>query len=320
MAKRFFDTKLHRKPWFRALRWQLREAFRFHCAECDEIGIWEIDMEALNFSLALSPHDEPVTVEEMVKAFDFQIVEGDKLWSPYAVAFQFGDEAGEISEDNSLLPKILRMLKARGLPPPKIKASKKTKKNPPPTHPEPTPPPPAGGVKEEEKEKEEEIKKGGAGENRTRAVRGERLTREDWLELAKAWPHRDGVSVGVSRLLDRYKTREEFDLVANALDGFLRRCAHKKTEIGFIPHFSTWVGTAKGEPWRDTIDWRPTGAPRITAAAAPPPAGGMRYDASVTPGADVDPRDTMTDEERRARMEEIRGKLSIAGGPKAGAS
>ncbi|RYZ81210.1 MAG: hypothetical protein EOP06_23925, partial [Proteobacteria bacterium] len=147
MAKRFFDTKLHKKPWFRTLRFPVREAFRIHCAECDEIGIWEIDMDALNFSINLSPHDEPVTVEELVEAFDFRIVEGDKLWNPSAVAFQFGDESGEISPGNKLLPKVTRMLKARGLPPPKIK------KIDPPSKPHPSP---IDGVKEQEEEEEQE--------------------------------------------------------------------------------------------------------------------------------------------------------------------
>jgi hypothetical protein len=48
MGKRFADTKLHHKVWFRKLPLALREAWRIICAECDVIGVWEIDLDSLN--------------------------------------------------------------------------------------------------------------------------------------------------------------------------------------------------------------------------------------------------------------------------------
>lgn len=64
------------------------------------------------------------------------------------------------------------------------------------------------------------------------------------------------------------------------------------------------------ESYRKTLPTKPV--PKIV------PATGIRYDASVTPGAASDPRDSLTDGERKARMDELRRTLSIAGGSKAG--
>jgi len=160
MAKRFFDTGMRRKPWFRALRGPVREAWGYLLAECDIVGIWEIDIEDLNFVLGIKQGDPDwVTLDELlaVKNFGLQIVEGDKLWISGFVEFQYADDEGLISPGNKLLPKLSSMLKARGLPPPRLKPSLS------PSHPPSTPhPSPTHGVKEKEEEEDKE-RKGGAG-------------------------------------------------------------------------------------------------------------------------------------------------------------
>jgi hypothetical protein len=166
MAKRFFDTGMRRKPWFRALRGPVREAWGYLLAECDIVGIWEIDIEDLNFVLGIKQGDPDwVTLDELlaVKNFGLQIVEGDKLWISGFVEFQYADDEGLISPGNKLLPKLSSMLKARGLPLPRLKPSLS------PSHPPSTPhPSPTHGVKEKEEEEDKE-RKGGAGGKPTEA-------------------------------------------------------------------------------------------------------------------------------------------------------
>jgi hypothetical protein len=45
MAKRFVDTALWDKPWFRKLPPAEKEAWRFICDKCDAVGVWEADIE-----------------------------------------------------------------------------------------------------------------------------------------------------------------------------------------------------------------------------------------------------------------------------------
>jgi hypothetical protein len=49
MGKRFVDTEIWRRPWYRALSLAEREAWRYLTDTCDAIGIWIPDFEAAEF-------------------------------------------------------------------------------------------------------------------------------------------------------------------------------------------------------------------------------------------------------------------------------
>lgn len=120
MKKRFMSTGLHRKAWFRNLPLRLREAWRILLAECNEIGLWEINLEFLNFQIN-EPNGLPIDLTELLEHFEVRLVDDDKLFIEGFVAFQYGDEEGRLSRKNKMVPKLLRMLKARDLPQPRFK-------------------------------------------------------------------------------------------------------------------------------------------------------------------------------------------------------
>jgi hypothetical protein len=133
-------------------------------------------------------------------------------------------------------------------------------------------------------------------------------TRADWERLAKLWPRSDGRTEGVNRLCERYKTWADHSAVESGLRGALRKYAHEKTDPKYIPHFSTIIGTEKAERWKDTVDWKPATAPRVSAA---PPPGGIRYDGSCAPPSTDSRPDSA--EERKTLSEQNRELLAKFG-------
>jgi hypothetical protein len=193
MGKRFADTKLHHKVWFRKLPLALREAWRIICAECDVIGVWEIDLESLNLWVdPLNNGHYNIDLASLVEAFDLKVIDEDKLWIPGYVPFQYGDEAGAVSWKNKLRPKIVRMLEARGLPLPQFKDIPHVHNDHPPSDADASP---THGVKEEDKDKVEDkdkeiIPEEGSGEKpgREREIRSaEDLKRRIPLVYREKW-------------------------------------------------------------------------------------------------------------------------------------
>lgn len=89
--KRFVDTALGRKAWFRKLSPKLKCAWRFLCDECDHAGAWSIDIDALEFYVG-----ESVSIPELMGAFNGDGEERilqhgkDKLFLTQFVEFQYG--------------------------------------------------------------------------------------------------------------------------------------------------------------------------------------------------------------------------------------
>lgn len=49
MSKRFYDTTIWRKPWFRQLAPAQKAAWFYILCECDNVGVWISDTEAAEF-------------------------------------------------------------------------------------------------------------------------------------------------------------------------------------------------------------------------------------------------------------------------------
>jgi hypothetical protein len=118
MAKRFIDTQLDDRAWFRKLPPRLKCAYQFLCRQCDTIGIWNIDMESLSFHVG-----EDVDLEEMLLSFGdrIEVIEEDKLFLPAFASFQYGDESGRLSPKNKFHLSVAAKLQARGITPPEFK-------------------------------------------------------------------------------------------------------------------------------------------------------------------------------------------------------
>lgn len=89
VAKRFIETKLHKKPWYRKLPPKIKCTWVFIFCECEPWGIWSIDMEAVEFHVG-----EPVALEEMMSKINsdkpqrIMKLDEEKIWIPDFVTFQ----------------------------------------------------------------------------------------------------------------------------------------------------------------------------------------------------------------------------------------
>lgn len=90
MPKRFRETNLNRKSWFRKLTPANKCIWNFLCDECDIAGVWEIDTEALEFNIGTE-----INLDEFITAVNKDKIRverfgADKLFLPSFVEFQYG--------------------------------------------------------------------------------------------------------------------------------------------------------------------------------------------------------------------------------------
>ena len=64
MAKRFMDTDLWNKKWFRELPVRLKIVWFYLINKCNHAGIWECDIDLLSFQIG-----ENYTLKEILEAF-----------------------------------------------------------------------------------------------------------------------------------------------------------------------------------------------------------------------------------------------------------
>ena len=88
MAKRFIDTKIWDKAWFRKLTSKNKLLWIYILTKCDHAGIWDSDWEAAEFFIG-----EKVSFEELPKQIQdkMQYIKGDdQYFIPAFIEFQYG--------------------------------------------------------------------------------------------------------------------------------------------------------------------------------------------------------------------------------------
>ena len=88
MAKRFMDTDLWNKKWFRELPVRLKIVWFYLINKCNHAGIWECDIDLLSFQIG-----ENYTLKEILEAFGDNLKEiGDnKIFITKFCKFQYGE-------------------------------------------------------------------------------------------------------------------------------------------------------------------------------------------------------------------------------------
>ena len=89
MAKRFIDTKIWVKAWFRKLSTKNKLVWIYLLGKCDHAGIWDADWELAEFIIG-----ETVTYEELPEIIKdkMQYIEGeDQYFIPSFIDFQYGE-------------------------------------------------------------------------------------------------------------------------------------------------------------------------------------------------------------------------------------
>ena len=87
MAKRFTDTEIWRKKWFRSLKPRVKLFFYYLKDNCNCAGIWEEDMEAASFHLGCD-----LDRNEIIEALPehIQMIKDNKWYLTKFVEFQYG--------------------------------------------------------------------------------------------------------------------------------------------------------------------------------------------------------------------------------------
>lgn len=104
MSKRFYDTEMFKKTWFRKLETKLKSFWWYALCNCDIAGIIELDLEAACFFVG-----EDISLEEIETSFSEQIVKvaDKKYFIRDFVIFQNGEKLNSKSPIHAKIISIL---------------------------------------------------------------------------------------------------------------------------------------------------------------------------------------------------------------------
>lgn len=110
MSKRFTDTDIWKKPWFRALRPQEKIAWKYITDQCDNVGVWEADTELADFMIG-----EPIDWQGFRERCNgnIEILPNGKWWLVDFVDFQYGNLRGDVND--KARQSYVRLLDKHGL-------------------------------------------------------------------------------------------------------------------------------------------------------------------------------------------------------------
>ncbi|QDP53908.1 MAG: hypothetical protein Unbinned202contig1002_37 [Prokaryotic dsDNA virus sp.] len=109
MAKRFIDTKIWDKAWFRRLTPKNKLIWIYLLTRCDHAGIWDADWEASEFFIGdyVSFDELPKEITSKMKYIDGE----DQYFIPSFIDFQYG----ELKENSKPHLSVLKRLTEKGL-------------------------------------------------------------------------------------------------------------------------------------------------------------------------------------------------------------
>ena len=105
MAKRFIDTKIWDKAWFRKLSTKNKLVWIYLLGKCDHAGIWDADWELAEFIIG-----ETVTFEELPDIIKdkMQYIEGeDQYFIPSFIDFQYGELKERSKPHKSVIKRLV---------------------------------------------------------------------------------------------------------------------------------------------------------------------------------------------------------------------
>tara|TARA_R110002020_G_scaffold357467_3_gene569833 strand:- start:4393 stop:5037 length:645 start_codon:yes stop_codon:yes gene_type:complete len=88
MAKRFIDTNIWNKAWFRKLDTNSKLIWIYVLTKCDHAGIFDADYEAMNFYIGTALEDFkdiPIAIREKM-----QLIEDNQFFIPSFIEYQYG--------------------------------------------------------------------------------------------------------------------------------------------------------------------------------------------------------------------------------------
>ena len=91
MAKRYIDTSIWQKAWFRRLNVEVKSLWLYLITKCDHAGIIDFDFDSFNFHLSVA-HCEEMYLK-LFKHFEGRVVlyeDNTKIWVKTFIDYQYG--------------------------------------------------------------------------------------------------------------------------------------------------------------------------------------------------------------------------------------
>jgi hypothetical protein len=186
MAKRFIDTDLFKKRFVRGLRGPYKLLWVYLFCECDNAGIWEVDVQAAELYCG-----HKFNLDEIKKAFGEKIHffnDDGKAFIPDFIEFQYGEVS--LDSKNPALKSVISKLSKYQLFEVLNKGATKPQNSP------------FLGAKDMDKDKEMDKDKGGTGEK----TKGARFVPPTLAEVA-AYCKERGNTVDPQQFIDYYTAR-----------------------------------------------------------------------------------------------------------------
>lgn len=110
MAKRFIDTGIMSKKWFRKLSNESKLFFIYLITNCDLVGVWDIDFEQVRFYCGR------INEKKVMAELHGQVIriDDDKLFIPDFVPFQYGETLNEKSPIHRKIIDLLNKYTLKG--------------------------------------------------------------------------------------------------------------------------------------------------------------------------------------------------------------
>ena len=124
MAKRYVDTDMWKKKWFRTLSTKMKNVWIYLITMCDHAGLYEVDIDLMGLFIG-----ESITQEEIMDCLSQQIevIDEDKWFLPKFVKFQYNvTDPTELNPNNRVHKSVIDILSSYHL----VEGSTKTLPSP----------------------------------------------------------------------------------------------------------------------------------------------------------------------------------------------
>jgi hypothetical protein len=108
MSKRFIDSSLFEKRWFRKLPSNIKLFYFYMLTKCDHAGMYDFDLELAEFQIG-----ESIKKQEIDKHLKehIQFIKSDKIWIKGYVDFQYGI----LKDTNNAHKSVIKILNRYGI-------------------------------------------------------------------------------------------------------------------------------------------------------------------------------------------------------------
>ena len=114
MAKRYVDTEMWKKKWFRKLSPKMKNAWLYLITMCNHAGLYEVDIDLMSVFIG-----EKITEDEVFRsglATQVEILDDDKWYLPKFIKFQYNvSSPNELNPNNRVHKSVIEILNTHGL-------------------------------------------------------------------------------------------------------------------------------------------------------------------------------------------------------------